>query len=325
MKKATIPWALLFVAALLPLAIKDPYQRSVCIVVLMNISLAVSMRLILLTGQMTLAHTAFMAVGAYTSALLAKDLGLSVWLTMLVGGLTAAAIAALLGLAVLRIKGMYFTVATWALAEITRLVIIHFQHPLGGAQGISRIPVPTIAIPGLPRVEFDSHVEYFYLILLIATVTVFVVHRIEKSRTGLVLSSIESKDILAESVGVNIMAYKTLAFAIGSFFAGIVGGFSAHYLMFIGPGDFTVWQTIYLLVFIVVGGMQSVAGPIVGAVLLTVAIEALRGAQSSAMILFGGLLMLTMLFARGGLVGLATKIARLLARPRIRNAAAEPN
>lgn len=301
---------LLILLLTLPLFVKDPYTLHILIITIMNVILAVSIRLILTVGEMSIAHAAFMAIGGYTSALLVTRLGLSFWLTLLLGGIMATIIAILIGYITLRLKGFYFSLVTLAFAEIVLIVITRWDSLLGGYAGISDIPPPNPVF----GIEFTSKVPYYYLILLLGIVTIAIMYRIDKSWLGRIFNSIRQSALLSESMGINIMRYKVLAFAIGCFFAGIVGAFQAHYYTVLAPAFFTLWESIYCLIYAQVGGVANIAGPAVGAIFLTIIPEFLRAANEFQPLIFGAILIVVILFLPGGLITIPGKIRSLAAK-----------
>jgi len=301
--------ALLVALLLLPVFITVPYYLGVVIVILINILLATSIWLILLTGQASLCHAAFAAIGGYVSAALVVSYGFSFWLALLLAMATAGVIALIIGFITLRIKTHYFIIATLAFGEIVRIVFSSWEHPFGGLIGILNIPPPDpIAIPGLPVVEFATKPSFYYLTLALVLIAVVVLHRLDSSRIGLVFRSIAQADSLAEHVGINVMGYKVLAFVIGSMFAGLAGILYAFNAGCMLPSCFTVWQSIYCLIFVTVGGSANIAGPILGATFFTLISEVLRPIKRLEPIVYGSLLIVTMMFLRAGLLGMVQKL-----------------
>jgi len=293
--------ALLF---LLPTFIESNFYLHIMIMTALNIVLAASLWLILRSGQLSIGHAAFMAIGAYTSALLTMRIGLSFWLSMPLAGALAAVIALVIGYPSLRLRGLFFAIVTFAFAEIVRVVFNSFGRGLfGGASGISGIPRPSLF-----AIEISSKVEYYYLIILLMLLTLIVLHRINGSRIGMILVAISQADALAESIGINIMKYKILAFVTGSFFAGVAGSFFAHYITHISPELFTFWVSVYVLIYVIVGGTGSIAGPIVGACALSFFHESFRTFGDYEPIVFGVSLMIVVLFLPEGFIGLPSRI-----------------
>ena len=195
-----------------------------------------------------------MGVGAYASTLLAKRLGVPVPPAMLLGAGVAALTAYILSFPLLRMKAFYFLIGSFAAGEVIRLCWKRFREPFGGPKGIKLIPsVPDIEIGGL-QVMFFEPVNYYYLCLVVVSISLVILYRVEKSRIGLTFHAIHWQDKLAEAVGVDTRRYRTLAFVIASFFAGLAGALLAHYLGTVNPNQFDVEAMVYVLVWVIVGG-----------------------------------------------------------------------
>jgi branched-chain amino acid transport system permease protein len=300
--------ALLVLLVLVPAAIfSNPYWIHVLILCILNIGMAASVRLIFLAGEINSCHAAFMAIGAYTSALLVKKIGFSFWLGLPMGGVAAAVIGLSIAYATLRAKGIYFILTTLAFGEVVRLIISNWTL-LGAVNGFPNIPRPNPIL----GIQFTGHAPYYYLVFLLTLITLGICHRIEKSRYGLILRSIAQAPPITESIGINIMSYKVLAFVIGCFFAGMFGSFYAHYTTIIHPDMFTLWQSIMFLIYFQVGGVGSIWGAIMGGGFLTIAAEFLRETKHLELVSFGVLLILIVLFMPEGLISLPSRLRGLL-------------
>lgn len=268
---------------LLPLFVHSSFYLHMLIMTAVNVIMATSLWLILRSGQLSIGHAAFMAIGAYASTLLVMRADVAFWLALPLAGLIAAVVAVLVGYPSLRLKGLFFALVTFAFAEIVRVVFNSFGKGLfGGASGISGIPHPNMF-----GIDIVSRTSYYYLVLPLMLFTIVAIHRIDKSRIGMTLVAIGNADVLAESLGVNIMRYKVFAFVIGSFFAGVAGAFFASYLRHISPESFTFWLSVYVLIYVVVGGSGTIAGPIVGACTLSAFSEGFRSFGDYEPIVYG--------------------------------------
>jgi branched-chain amino acid transport system permease protein len=294
----------LVAAVSFPAVSQDPYLLNLLIMTGIWTTSVWGVRLIMSTGQLTLGHAAYMAVGAYASTLLVMKVGLSFWLAFPLSGFISAFVALLIGYPTLRIKGVYFAIITFAFAEIIRLIIVNWPSLLGGYGGIPNIPAPQPFF----FIRFTTRIPFYYLILAVSLVTYLVMVRMEKSRIGKIFSSIHESDTLAESVGINIMKYKVMAFCIGCFFAGLSGSFYAHYFNFTSPEFFTIWQSIYCLIFVLVGGAGSVLGPLLGSFFLTLIPEFLRVAREYEPVVYAIILILVMFLLPGGLITLPARL-----------------
>jgi len=300
---------------LLPVFFKGPYVTHILILTVINILLSTSLRLINLTGLMSLAHGGMMTLGAYTTTLLVIKLGLSSWLALLMGGLMSSLVAFLVGIPFSRLKGIYFAMVTIFLSEMVALSAEQWRSLTGGSSGIYNIPRPDpIIIPGILHITFSSKVSFYYLICVILLVSLLILYAVEHSRIGMTLNGIQQSDSLAESVGINCTGYKVLAFSIGCFFPGIAGGFYAQYISTINPTTFGFLFTIYVIIYLVVGGMKSFAGPIIGAFIFTILPEILRPLKEFQPYFFAGSLMLIIFFMPEGLVGLPKRMIVLYDR-----------
>lgn len=313
MKILSIP-LLIAAGLLLPLGITDLYFLHVLITIYIWSVLTLGIRLVLLAGPLNLAQASFMGMGAYVSGLLALKLGWSFWLCMPAAGAVAALLALAIGYPTLRIKGAYFVMVTFGITEVFRHIWMMWDSLFGGPQGLFGIPKPDpIHIAGW-TIAFTSKVPFYYLALILLLMAAFVMHRLDLSRMGLTLRAIEQTDLLAECVGVNIMAYKVGAFAISSFFAGIVGSFWAHYFTYCSPYDFTFTVSFQMLVYAVMGGMGSVMGPILGCLVMLGLDEILRPLQQYMPIALGAILILFIIYVPGGFVSIPARIRTLLER-----------
>ncbi len=296
--------AVLVVAALLVPLLGD-YYIHVFALVFINIILAASLRPSLNCGQLNIGHSAFMCVGAYTSALLAKHYALPFELTLLAGALLATVVGLVVGYPALRLRGVYFAMVTVAFVEVIRLIAAIWVPLTRGNSGLSGIPKPNLL--GITLVSKSSQ---YYLAVALTAIALFVLWRLERSRLGLTWRSIGLADNLAQSLGVNIAAHKLLAFAVGCFFAGVAGAFYAHFIRFLFPPEFGFLVATNILVYNFVGGRGHFVGPIVGATFLSLLSEPFRGSAYET-IFFSIAMLLTILFLPGGLITLPGKLAEL--------------
>jgi branched-chain amino acid transport system permease protein len=305
--------AIIAFLAVLPFYMTNLYWLGVMITMLINVLIVSSFWLIMTTGQVNLGHAAFAAIGAYMSAALVSAYGFSSWLSLPLALIVAGVVALVIGVITLRITGIYFIITTIALAEVTKIVFGMWEHPFGGLVGILNLKPPAaIAIPGLPVIQFTSKQALYYLVLVCVLIGVSVVRRLEKSSIGLIFRSIQNSDNLAEHVGINIMAYKVLAFVVGSMCAALGGVLYTYTTGAILPTSFTMTQANYYIVWAAVGGLQTFAGPLVGTVALSVLSEYLRPVKEFEPIIYAGLLIFTVLVFKGGLLGAAGRAVRPL-------------
>ena len=291
----------------LPLVTRDSYYLDVATTILMNLTLTMSFRLQVSTGQINMAHISFMGIGAYTSALLVTRVGLSFWATLWIGALVAALLAVPIGSVALRVSGPYYFLITFAFSEVVRLFFNNFFEGLfGGPSGLVGIPKPG----RLFGLIFDGKLALYWLMAVICVVVVVALVRLDYSRFGLTADAIRQADLVVETLGVNVFRFKLTTFVLGSFVAGLAGVFFVHYRQVLHSSDFGLEPMVLLVVFTVIGGTGSVWGPVVGTVLMTLAGELLRELHHYETLVFGVVLIVTMLWAPDGLVALPGKLAR---------------
>jgi len=279
------------------------HHQDFLIFLTINVLVVVSYRLVTLTGEWSLIHAVMMGVGAYTSALLTKHLGISFWISLPLSGIVAAAIAAVLCFPLFRMTQFYFLIGSFAAGEAIRLCWIHFIQPFGGTGGISGL-----AVPELGSIDFFEPIPYFYLVLVVVTLSLIVLYRIETSRIGLTLHAVHWKAPLAESVGVNTWNYRSLAFVIGSFFVGLAGTLKVHYLGTVTPNQFDISLMVFILIWVIVGGYRTFYGAIIGAVVLSVLDEAIRDLDVLRPAIYGALLIASIRFLPSGLESIPQRI-----------------
>lgn len=282
------------------------YFLHILIISGIYVILTLSLNLIVgFTGLPSMGHAAFSCIGAYTSSLLALNMGLSPWIGLLVGACVAALSGILIGYPSVRLKGDYLALTTFGLGVIVYSIAKNWVSLTRGPMGLPGIP--GFSIFGFQLSEIWS---YLLLVLVSVIVTVFIIKRIVNSPFGRILRSIREDEIASEVLGKNISKYKLLVFIIGAFFAGIAGSLYAHYITFIDPSSFTVMESITILLMVIFGGMGSISGSVVGALILVVFPELLRfvGMPSSIaapvrQMIYGLLLITLMLKRPQGIMG----------------------
>jgi branched-chain amino acid transport system permease protein len=268
----------------------DPYILQILVNIGIAIILALGLNLITgLTGQLSLGHAAFLSIGAFSSAILTIKLGVPFSLNIVASGLIAACFGVLIGFPTLRLSGDYLAIATLGFAEIIKVVFLNLDIT-NRALGLS-VPLPNTPIP-LP-----------IYVWAIAILTIAAMCFIQNSRFGRALQAIREDEIAAEAMGINATRYKIQAFAIGAFFAGVGGAFYAHFIAYINPSDFAFLKSVDILNMVVLGGLGSIPGTVLGASVLTVAPEFLRFMQQYRMLVYGALLVFMMIFRPNGLLG----------------------
>ncbi|MGA2467557.1 MAG: branched-chain amino acid ABC transporter permease [Thermodesulfobacteriota bacterium] len=306
---------LILILFFIPVLTSDPYYLHMLIMSGIFALNTMGWVLILRVGQFSLGQAGFFAIGAYTSALLVNRLGFSFWGAWPLSGLTAAMVALIIGSVVLRIKGLYFAIVSFAFAEIIRLTIISWPKVLGGLDGLSGIPKPRpFSFMGLIKIDFvTSRVPFYYFLLIIVFIAALIFWRVDTSRLGRIFRCVSQNGDLSESLGINLMKYRVLAFTVACFFSGISGGFFAHYYGVLHPDSFTVSESILIQIQATIGGTASaVAGPVLGATVLTILSEFLRAAKHVEPVLYGGILIVILFVLPKGLIDLGPRLLRLI-------------
>ena len=281
------------------------YNVEILILFLINVILAVSYRLVTTTGDWSLCHVVLMGAGAYASALMAKYFGWPFWMTAPLAGVTAGIVGFAFVYPLLRTMGFGFFIASFALGDCVRLVWVKVHNPFGGPRGMIDIPY----VGALGSIDFFDAIPYYFLTLVITLVCVFIMYRIDRSRIGDAFKAIHTDPTLSECVGINVGKYRTYAFVIGSFFAGISGALLAHRLNAIDPHVFDVTTMVYLIIWVVVGGTLTFSGPIIGVAVITIIFEWTRPLLAWRPLLFGAILIGFLIFLPGGLESLTPKFA----------------
>jgi len=282
------------------------YLIHILIIACIYIILTISLNLIVgYTGLAALGHIAFACVGAYTSALLALNFGVSPWIGLLIGAVLASILGIIIGFPSLRLKGDYLALATFGLGIIVYSVAKNWVSLTRGPMGLPGIP--GFSIFGW---EISNVWGYLLLVLVFVFITYLVIRNIVHSPFGRVLKGIREDALATMAMGKDITRYKLIVFIVGAFFAGIAGSLYAHYITFIDPSSFTVMESITVLLMVVFGGMASLKGSFIGASVLVIFPEILRflGMPSSVaaplrQMIYGLLLIILMIFRPQGLMG----------------------
>ncbi len=288
-------------------------QQEILVFMTINLLVVASYRLLTLTGEWSLGHVVIVGVGAYASALYTKELGIPVPVSMLLGACTSALIAMGLSYPLFRMKGFYFLIGSFAAGEIIRLLWKRFREPFGGPKGIKGIdPMPDFSI-GIWDFDFFEPVSYYYFAGAVVALCLWLLWRIERSPVGLTFHAVHWQDKLAQSAGVNVRAYRTLAFVVASGFAGLAGALGAHYIGTINPNGFDVETMVFVLTWTIVGGTATFYGPLMGCIALTVLNEIVlreMGFEQMRPLIYGAVLILSILFLPKGLESLVQKLVK---------------
>lgn len=263
-------WTVVLLAALftLPLYVES-YNVYLFNIILVNVILAVGLNILVgYTGQISLGHAGFFAIGAYGTALMAMHLHMPFLAALVGAGVVAAFFGFLLGLPALRLEGPYLAIATLGFG-LTIMHVIGRWEVFGGRMGIT-VPPLDLGIPGTPfSLVLEGDVKIYYLVLIITILMVIGARNLTKTRVGRAFVAIRDDDIAAEVMGVNLTIFKTLSFAVSAFYAGVAGGLYGYVVSFFDPFTFNLILSIVFLVMVVVGGLGSILGAVLGAVLIT--------------------------------------------------------
>lgn len=280
----------------------NPYLLRTSIIVLLYVVLALSLNLVLgFAGQLSIGHAAFYAVGAYTTAILTVTFKMPFIVAFIASAVIAGIFGLLLGIPTLRLNGDYLAITTIGFSEILRLVLINWTSFTKGPAGIPGVPSPSIF-----GFMIKDNIGFFYLILLMAGITVFISARLLNSRLGRGLVAVKDDEVAAEAMGINPVYLKILAFVLGAVIAGTAGSFFASFIHYVNPDNFNYLESVVILTMVVLGGVGSIPGVIVGACVLAILPEALRDISSYRYAIYGLLLVLMMIIRPQGIISSAS-------------------
>ncbi|QNK48181.1 branched-chain amino acid ABC transporter permease [Brevibacterium sp. PAMC23299] len=266
--------------------ILNPFYINTLMFIGINIMLATSLHLIIgITGQFSIGHAGFLAVGAYASAVMTMKLELPFIIAVLTGGVIAAVAGMMIGIPSLRLKGDYLAIATLGFGEIVRIVLLNIEY-VGGASGMQ-----------------VSHLTTWPWVFACVMITVLVIRNFTNSTHGRACISVREDETAADAMGINTTYYKVAAFVIGAFFAGIAGSLYAHNFYIIQPSNFGFLKSFDILIFVVLGGLGSLSGSVLAAILLTIVTTFLQDYPETRMIIYSLVLILMMIFRPQGLMG----------------------
>lgn len=304
--KPAIYAAVVIILCLLPLLVKSSYHLHILIMTLIYIITAVSLRTIVISGQISLGHAGFMSIGAYASAILAKELGWTPWVTMPLGGLMTMVIGFLIGFPFVRLRAIYFSMISLFFGVWILYVNSVLSKWTGGFTGI-------VGIPALfSGADFRQHYYYFFLGLTV--LSLLALYRFEFCRIGTTLKAIAQSYLVASSVGINEARQRMLVLAVGSFFVGLAGAGYAHYAGLLAHTSFNLLASVYMVVYVFVGGIGSFAGPIIGTAVLILIPEYLSDIKEFVPFLYAGIMLLMVYAMPQGLAGLPEQIKSWLAK-----------
>lgn len=316
---------LLLLCLVLPIFLGSYMVYIMCLLLIYSM-VAIGLNILMgYAGQISVGHTGFFAIGAYTSAIAMLSLALPFWIALPLAGLISGGIGFLLGVPALRLSGFYLAVATLGFGITVPLVILNSEKVSGGHMGLNP-PRPTLF-----GFTFSTDLSYYYLTFAILLLLLAVACWLLRTKAGRAWVALRDSETAAQAMGINLAYYKTLAFAVSGFYTGVAGSLNGHLITSIHPEGYTFTQSIMFLTFIVVGGMASIPGSIMGAVFLTVVQQILSfgfpGLESRfkdlPAIMYGLFLIVCIMFLPGGLAGIVEKARDLIWHARRRRARAE--
>jgi len=304
-RRALLPGALLVLLAVWPW-VAPRYFVFLASVVLVNAIVALGLNLLSgYTNQLSFGHAGFFAIGAYTAAVLTlRAPGVPVLVTLAVAGALTALVGLAFGVPCLRLGGLYLTMATLAFGFVIAEIILNLDALTNGADGL-RVPPARLG-----ALAFATDTSRYYLTAAVATVLVAAAVNLVGTRTGRAFLAIRESEIAAQASGVPVAAYKTLAFGLSAFYTGVAGGLFAFVVGFLSPDAFDVFLSVDFVVMIIVGGLGSVPGSILGATIVTVLHDGLAAFQNYRPLIFGAILIACMLFMPGGVTAAWSRVAR---------------
>ena len=290
------------------------YQINIMITALMYVMLGLGLNIVVgVAGLLDLGYVAFYAVGAYSYALLHLHFGLGFWTVLPIGGLLAASFGIMLGFPVLRLRGDYLAIVTLGFGEIIRLILENWNDFSHGPSGISNIPRPGFF--GMEMTLNQSITYLYYLMIAMVIFTVFVVNRLQNSRIGRAWFALREDEIACQAMGIDKTRTKLTAFALGAFWAGMVGVIFAAKTTFVNPASFTFLESAIILCIVVLGGMGSIIGVIIAALVLMLLPEYLRAFSDYRMLVFGATLVIMMVFRPQGIISTVRRTYTLEKKP----------
>ena len=295
------------IALLVPLVLRDPYYQHILNVAFLSAISIYGFNIISgLTGQYNFAHAGFVGIGAYTSAILASTFAFPVVLSMIAAVVVTGFFGLVIGFPALRTRGVYFSLTTLGFGMILFIVFENWIELTGGPMGLTGIPSLKISAIGF---DSGSKTGFYYLSLLFLAMTIYINRQLFFSKLGRSMLAVRENEDLAQSIGISIVRTKIIAFVLATMLLGLSGTLYAHYFRFISPVSFAIEETFRCLTMLVVGGVGTLAGPLVGSVIFTILPEFLRELAQFQWIIYGVILMLCIAFMPEGLVGFINKRA----------------
>lgn len=317
--RSLLPWAIAAVAlALVPLWVQSPYALHIFILLFIAIALGESWNVIGgFAGQYSVGHAAWYGLGAYGAFILLQRKAIAPWFGVWAAIAAAVIMALAVGWITFRLRGPYFVLASIAVAEIIRLAALNWKELTNGAEGILAADVPPLRLGGTVMTDWNSKTPYFYMGLVMALFCIAVNFLVKRSKLGYYLQAIREDQDAAHSLGIPLTLSKNTALAISAACTALAGSFAAFYVGFIEPqGVFGIEVSIQMVLTCIIGGIGTVAGPVIGAVVVVLLSEALRASLSSAhLLVYGVLVIIVILTMPDGFVGFIAQRLRRKAAP----------
>jgi branched-chain amino acid transport system permease protein len=295
--------AVLALLCAVPFVVRDDYYLHLFIVSAIFVVAVLGLDLIVgYVGQLSLAHAAFFAMGAYVSALLFVRLQWSMWLGLPAAALLVGFVAFALGAVILRTRGHRFIIITVVFAELMKLVATNWVDMTRGFMGLPGLTLPKLSLPGVGTLDITAKSHFYYVVLIAAIVAFLLCRALVRSSIGRKFVLIRENEPLAESLGISAFRYAMIAFVVGAALAGAAGSLYAHYVGFVSPDLFNFSYVTIMLIMVILGGKGTLVGPALGAVLFTFLPELLREASHWRMITFATILIVATLFMPKGII-----------------------
>lgn len=288
---------------MMPLIVPSNYAMRVIIYIGLYVVLALGLNVVMgFTGLLNIGHAAFYAVGAYTTAILMVKYGISFWLTVPIGMIFGIVLGIVIGFPTLRVRDDYLAIVTLGFGQIVYIIANNWMGLTRGPRGIPGIPAPRIGFSDF-QIAIDSYPAYYYLILLFVFISIYACVRIKDSRVGLAWMAIREDEDVAAVMGVNLVYYKTIAFGFSAALGALAGSFFAVFQSFVSPNSFTILESVIIITIPILGGLGSIPGTIIGAIVMIGGPEIFRAASEYRMVIMGAFMVVMMIAKPEGLFG----------------------
>lgn len=307
-----LAWAagIVIILLILPTFVTATYYIHLLILTLIYIIASVSLRTIIISGQFPLAHGAFMGVGAYCAGILSHSMGWPPWITIPLGALAAGCLGVIFGYPFSRLRSLYYAMGSLFFGAAVLYIIEAGGNVTGATYGLSGVQ---------PIFAGASKVVYYYFFVVLTVICVLFLYRFEFSQIGIKLKAISQSHLVASSVGINESFYKVMVVGVGCFFAGLAGATLAHYSQSVTPNSFDLTATLWLVMYVMVGGVNSFVGPLIGVPILFLLPEFGRNLKQYSPFISAGILLIIVYLMPQGLVGLPSIIKSLYTKFKTRN------